>query len=464
MDVSTEHIEYALEPIKYLSKPQVGGELFDAAVRLCREKKFEESVQFCRELYQLGLRLSDTYVQGVADFCLGSVYFALGEPDGNWDHAADHYNQSARLFHTFFNKGCERNEGIAELALGRLYEKQCTESGRNKWNDAIIAFEKSRKLFCDENDPLIEIAQECLHRVTQGFEQSLGRQSQLPPAPIPMPIPQSAQPAGSGQSSALPQSTKREEDKSTMSAKPPRGPHGNYAIKVVCEKEDPSRSFPKPSAKFLAILTLLVVGVVEVVVDLRLLEDQVSKIIVVVMFFVTVLTALVLVVYWSAVVQISPGKIGIIKAGARFLQVRGLGWMWPLLDTIYDIVPTSPLEYKCRVEFREREGAAPVLYQKLAIRYIVVPEQLEQVVANQLSDQNGDSKSKSPLLSYWEDQLCDGIQRYFEDLQPTETNQQIESRTDLQNGMMRALQLRAINEGWGISLSEIHLGHYHAER
>ncbi len=178
-----DHVEFALELLNELdTQPAVSCDLCQTAIELCRTGRFEESVRCCQELYQLGLQSSDSYLQGLARICLGSVYFALGDPNGDWETAIEHVKDSARKFHTNLDPLCNHNEGVAWLILGRIYESRCSQLNKPSWEDAIEAYRKGRELLkCDE-DRLFPKAEEALKNASQKFRGSLVQPSR-PPLP-----------------------------------------------------------------------------------------------------------------------------------------------------------------------------------------------------------------------------------------------------------------------------------------
>ncbi|MBI4789398.1 MAG: hypothetical protein HY782_20405 [Chloroflexi bacterium] len=184
MAVDPDHLAFALNPLGQLNTPSVGCELCDTAIRLAREGRLDESVRCCRELYHLGLQRSDTYLQGLARFCLGSVLFALGNRNGDWETAIDYLKDSTRKFHTYLNSECDHNEGVAWWALGRLYETQCILANKPRWEQAIEAYRKALDLFQCNEDLLIADAEQALHRITQAFGEWLARDKQPEPEPV----------------------------------------------------------------------------------------------------------------------------------------------------------------------------------------------------------------------------------------------------------------------------------------
>ncbi|MGB8648169.1 MAG: hypothetical protein WCF84_23230 [Anaerolineae bacterium] len=194
MDTTPTHIEYALEPLNFLNDAlPTGGDTYQEAIRSCREQKLKESLQYCSQLDQLGLELGNSYIQGLAQICSGSVRFALDARHGGWEHAIEALQQSQQKFHTQADKPCEHNEGVAWLALGRVYEKQCIELGMNRWEKAIEAFEHARSAFLGKNMALYASADRAMHHVAEA-QASTHHQQQVPdPQPAsPSPAPQPA--------------------------------------------------------------------------------------------------------------------------------------------------------------------------------------------------------------------------------------------------------------------------------
>jgi hypothetical protein len=171
-----ERIQYALQTVQYLPEPVLGYDLYAGVLQLCRDKEFSEALRCSRELYQVGLGAGDTYVQGIASFLLGSVYFALGGRGNDCETAADHYRASARLFHTYLDANAEHNEGVVWLTLGRLRESQCVRMDKNKWEEAIESYQNAAKLLGQRNDTLASQAADAVRRVAHDFSGWLARQ------------------------------------------------------------------------------------------------------------------------------------------------------------------------------------------------------------------------------------------------------------------------------------------------
>lgn len=178
-----DHIEFALELLNELdTQPAAGCNLCQMALDLCHAGQFAESVSCCRQLYQMGLERSDTYLQGLARICLGSVYFALGDASAGWETAIEHVKDSAQKFHTYLDPHCDHNEGVAWFLLGRIYQAQCLQSNKRRWEEAIQAYRKSLDLFQCKEDRLVPKAQAALESATEGLGEWLTHPAPQPAA------------------------------------------------------------------------------------------------------------------------------------------------------------------------------------------------------------------------------------------------------------------------------------------
>jgi hypothetical protein len=273
---------------------------------------------------------------------------------------------------------------------------------------------------------------------------------------------------GQPSASAVPPGSSGTPYSAPASAVTPRGPRGNYAITVICHGEKPKRSFPKPSLGFVLLLALGALGVLELIIALWLVPDRMAQIILVTMFIVTVLMFFILVVMWRFRVTIPSKSIGILLGGDKPTLLEGSSWRLPIVETLYDVVSLGRREYKCRVEFREREGSSPVIFQEIKIQYHVTRQQLDTVVSNQRFSR--DEHSRHPLTSFWESQLGDHLQRYFEDMVPAEIDQAIENPHALEPKILKVLRDSANKHHWGIDFpfedekEAVHLGYYRIEK
>jgi hypothetical protein len=474
MGASKEHVDYALDLVKYLPPPEGIGTLFEAALDACHIQDFDASTKWCCELYDFGLEQGNTYIQGLAQFCLGSVHFALGTPNSNWNRAAGYFARSAKLFHTAFDANSNRNEGIAELALGRLREQQCLVTKSDKWREAISAYEKAKEFFSEKPDSLFSLAEDSLERVMASFIEHGQKTSGAD-----TPSNQSHENNATGQTETTGDHNNGDNSNNaggsgcgngnngTPLTPPPRGPRGNYAITVVCQQA-PSKRTRKFSTRILILLVLGILGITELGIALLILREMMAQLVILAMFLVTVLLTLVLLIIWYFRFKIPSGSVGILlKDGSNPTLTEGTIWQLPLLSELYDIISLGQHEYKCRMEFRERESSAPVIIQEIRVQYHVTQAELNHVI-NQLPILEEQPKPKHPITQYWEDQMGDHIKRYFEDQLPSEIKQTLENSRLHESNIFDMLCTSANKHSWGINFfdkeEDVHLGHYRIEK
>jgi hypothetical protein len=423
-------------------------------------------------------------VQGVGRLALGSLYFASGDPQNGWENATDHFKQSVGMFHTPFTPGCNKDEAIAEFALGRLYWRQWAISGRDKYHEAVVALEKSKELICDINDELFLAVERSLNELIDQRRRIVMADNQDQAGPEvnqrvpPGPAGANAAPGGNGGAGG--------------GHAAPNGPQGNggaggnghvrkrtanYCVKVIPqERLATKRRFQKPSWRDLVGFVLAFLATFAGVTTVVFLHDWVAQIVVFLFFILIVGLFGALIIYWRLHVTAQVGKVSIITGGdsPEFVHPGGARWRLPLRQKVFDEVPMPPLTFGCRIEFRENESAAmPELYQDIIVQYIVAVGQpreqhppLERAVLNRLA-LTEKSNAESPMREYWNNQIGEGLQRFFEDSDPDEICNRIsnpEETLSLEGEIMDFLQGRSDWQGWGIQVPDVHLRHFQSKK
>jgi tetratricopeptide (TPR) repeat protein len=172
----TRHVRWALEWLEdYLIDPlPIGNDLRESAIRLAYDERFDQALRCGEQLYHIGLNSSHAYTQGITDLLFGSIYFARSQQIGDWEKAGEHYRRSTQFFHNGYASNENCYEGIAWLYIGRLNETYSLTFFKNRWDDAIDAYQHALKIFDSRrNHQLAGLAQENIHRATQRLADNL---------------------------------------------------------------------------------------------------------------------------------------------------------------------------------------------------------------------------------------------------------------------------------------------------
>ncbi len=306
----------------------VGFQLRQQALKLCEDNKFDDAVSCCRELYQLGLDARNTFVQGVACHYLGAVYFALGIRETDWNKSLEHFESSARLFHSCLNDRPEHSEGVVWFSIGDLLEAQCTEHYKDEWQECIGAFEKASILFEKVNDSFASRADDRRRKATQRWSDALVVEKHA------QPLANQAPRAAIG--STQPRST--------------RSTNGQGVTAGVGRK-------PKPNTIVFPLLFAIFVFI-NLVFGILVFTLQQYAVAFLVGYGVAVLAFFSVVGIWS-ICYVPPGCVAVIdyRRQAWRIEEPGLHWLTPFLDRKAGSISTTPKPVKVFLhEFATLDG------------------------------------------------------------------------------------------------------------